>query len=590
MEKEASTAAETAPLDGRPGFTLRAALIATGLSLFLLTSSAYIALKLGALPWPIIFSVIVSGGLLKLLSRGRPVNVHEVNVAQAGASIGGLIAAGMVFTLPGILYLKQTRGLEISWPNPWLLAVATAIAGMLGVLLSVPLKRTFIDEEDLPFPAGMAGAELLKLGKTGGRQLLAIVLVGCGAGIFALLRDLYFPSGWAISSLAAMGIVLALVPMPLAVSGGYILGPRAGFSWFGGAVVGWLVLMPVLHQNGFALDAGRSWVQNLGMGMVLGSGIGFFTLYVVPRLKKIFLPMLVGARGLMRSFPLLLLGGVVALFVLKVPLPAAVLAVLGVWLMVTVAARMTGETNINPLEQFGIFVGLVVAFVYAQAASELSMYASFMIVAFVSVASAVSGDAGHDYKSSAIIGTRFMDIVRVDLITAAVAGFVAPLVLEAVRRGFADQLFTPAMPAPQSQLVAGSIFGFDYPRVFLAGFFIAFFGELINQFLPARFKDRLMLMPFGIGLFLGLGLAIPLAAGAVIRRYIDARHPQLYHAGLLAAAGVMGGEGIAGFTAGALTAVGWSYRTGAYVLIALFSAVTLLALVPLLRGRAGRPS
>lgn len=72
----------------KPGFTLRAAVIAVAMSLFLLASSTYIAIKIGALPWPIVFSVIVSGGVLKLLSGSRKVSVHEVNVAQAGAASG----------------------------------------------------------------------------------------------------------------------------------------------------------------------------------------------------------------------------------------------------------------------------------------------------------------------------------------------------------------------------------------------------------------------------------------------------------------------------------------------------------------------
>ena len=554
--------------DESGGLTLRAALIAVGLSLFLLTSSSYIALKLGALPWPIIFSVIVSGGLIKVLNRHRPVNIHEVNVAQAGASIGGLVAAGVVFTLPGIMYLNQTRHLGIAWPDLWLLSVLVALSSVLGVLLSVPLKYTFIDEEQLPYPAGTAGAELLKAGKSGGRLLVGLAAVGCLAGVFALTRDLYFPSGWTLPALAAAGVYLVFVPMPLAVSGGYILGPKAGYSWFAGAAIGWLVIVPFLFHAGWSGEQGKLWVQNLGMGMVLGSGVGFFAAYVIPRLRRIFLPLLQARAGLLRMFPVLALAGTVVLVVAEVPPPAAVLAVLGVWIMVAVAARMTGETNINPLEQFGIFVGLVIAFLYARTATDLPLLSSFLIVLFVSVASAVAGDAGHDYKSAAIVGTRFFDIVKIDVLTAAVSGLVAPLVLEAMRRGFAHSLFTPAMPAPQAQLVAGSIFGFEYPKVFLAGFILAFSGEML---LPQRIKERWMLMPMGIGLFLGMGLAIPLLIGAMIRHYLDKRHAHLYHAGLLIAAGVMGGEGIAGFTAGALTAVGWSYQFGARILLVLLA-------------------
>ncbi|TDI95359.1 MAG: hypothetical protein E2O76_13515, partial [Caldithrix sp.] len=529
--------------DEKAGFTLRAAVIAVALSLFLLASSSYIALKIGALPWPIIFSVIVSGGIIKLLTRSQRLNIHEINVAQAGASIGGLIAAGIVFTVPGIIYLNQTRNLDIAWPNPYLLGLLTAIAGLLGVLLSVPLKYTFVDEEQLPYPAGTAGAELLKLGQTGGRQLFFILMCGAAAALFALVRDIYFPAGFALTGLTFLGIYVAIIPLPLAVSGGYILGKRTGLAWFAGAVMGWLIIIPLLTQKGFAFEPAKGIVQNLGMGIVLGAGIGFFVSYIIPRIRRIFAPMLKSRGIYFRLLPMIVFLSLAGLLFIGVPFWASTIAVLGVFIMVAVAARMTGETNIDPLEQFGIFIGLVIAFVYNSASQELSMFALFMIVTFVSVACAVAGDVGHDYKSAAIIGTKFSDIVKVDIIAVIFAGAAAPFVLQTIRSGFADQLFTPAMPAPQAQLVASSIFGFEYPLMFAAGFVLAFLGEISNRFLPDKFKNRVPLMPAGIGLFLGLGLAIPLAVGSLIRAYIDRRRPDLYQSGLLIAAGVMGGEG-----------------------------------------------
>jgi len=568
--------------DEKAGFTLRAAVIAVALSLFLLASSSYIALKIGALPWPIIFSVIVSGGIIKLLTRSQRLNIHEINVAQAGASIGGLIAAGIVFTVPGIIYLNQTRNLDIAWPNPYLLGLLTAIAGLLGILLSVPLKYTFVDEEQLPYPAGTAGAELLKLGQTGGRQLFFILMCGAAAALFALVREIYFPAGFALTGLTFLGIYVAIIPLPLAVSGGYILGKRTGLAWFAGAVMGWLIIIPLLTQKGFAFEPAKGIVQNLGMGIVLGAGIGFFVSYIIPRIRRIFAPMLKSRGIYFRLLPMIVFLSLAGLLFIGVPFWASTIAVLGVFIMVAVAARMTGETNIDPLEQFGIFIGLVIAFVYNSVSQELSMFALFMIVTFVSVACAIAGDVGHDYKSAAIIGTKFSDIVKVDIIAVIFAGAAAPFVLQTIRSGFADQLFTPAMPAPQAQLVASSIFGFEYPLMFAAGFVLAFLGEISNRFLPDKFKNRVPLMPAGIGLFLGLGLAIPLAVGSLIRAYIDRRRPDLYQSGLLIAAGVMGGEGIAGFSAGALTTVGISYNRGAAILLVVFLIIFSVSLKYLL--------
>jgi uncharacterized oligopeptide transporter (OPT) family protein len=150
-----------------PGFTLRAAAVAVGLTLFLLTSSSYMAIKIGAQPWPIIFSVIVSGGILKLLSGAKNVSVHEINTAQAGASIGGLVAAGVVFTVPGILYLNQTQNLNIAWPSPWRLGLITTAAGLLGILLSIPLKIYFCRSGATPLSLRHSRGRAIEVGKDG---------------------------------------------------------------------------------------------------------------------------------------------------------------------------------------------------------------------------------------------------------------------------------------------------------------------------------------------------------------------------------------------------------------------------------------
>ena len=562
----------------KSGFTIRAAFIAIALSIFLLMSTSYIALKLGAAPWPIIFSVIVSTSVLKLLNRRRELNIHEANVAQAGGSIGGLVAAGIAFTLPGILYLNQTKGIHIELPEPWVLGLVFAAAGILGLILSIPLKYTFIDEENLPFPAGTAGAELLKLGKTGGKELFLLLIIGSLAGIFTLIRDIYFPAGLVLLTISSLSIVLIFLPLPIAIGAGYILGPRAGFSWLAGAVIGWFALVPLMYLNGLETTLAVDYTKSLGMGMVLGSGMSFFLSYVLPRFRQIFLPALQTAKRIRLMIPVALAVGLLTLLLSGVHWISAILTLLGVWAMVAVAARMTGETNIDPLEQFGIFITLLIAGFYGLMSLHIPLSTLFIIVAFVSIACAIAGDAGHDYKSAAIIGTRFFDIVKVDFITVTVVGFISPFLFEIIRQGFSNQLFTPAMPAPQARLVAESIIGFEHPERFIIGFSIAFLGELTNYLLPEKLKNRFLWMPFGIGLFLGPGLAIPIALGAVLNIWINKKRPNLFHTGILIAAGIMGAEGIAGFSAGALTIFGMDFRTTSFILIILFIVIFLLGL------------
>lgn len=594
------------------GLTFRAIIVAIIISLFLLASSMYISIKIGALPWPIIFAVIASTGIITGLTlltkksdknngkKGSLLNIHEINVAQAGASIGGLVAAGIAFTIPGILYLEKTRELTIGMPSPWLLALATVFAGLLGILLSVPLKKAFVDDENLAYPSGMSGAEMLKAGMSN-KRLLHIVIISCAfAGIFALVRDLFFPAGFAIPLLVSSGIFLTIYPMPMACGIGYILGGAASFSWTIGAVIGWIALVPLLIKNGMSSENAISLIQNLGIGLVLGSGIGFFCIYVIPRAKKIFFHAFIMTekqkehnhdkknnteRIESEEYSSYLIGisvlSIAVLFFCGVPLLASIIAVAGTWIMAIIAARMTGETNIDPLEQFGILVGLVAAAVFFALSMELTILASFVLVMFVSVACAVAGDIGHDYKSAKIIGTKFSDIIKVDLISVVVAGIAAPFILRILLSSHSKELFTQSMPAPQAVMVAGSIFGFTYPLAFGFGFILAFLFEITNNLLPERYKGGLLIMPLGIGLFLGLAIAIPLAVGGIIRTVIDKNYKRFYYVGLLIASGLMGGEGIAGFIVGASTFFNVSSTVSSTILIGLFFIIATSSAVML---------
>lgn len=564
---------------GSKGFSIRALLIAVGLTLFLLSTSIYIALRLSALPWPIIFSVIVSTGILKLLSYFRETDAHEINIAQAGGTIGGLMASGVAFTIPGILFLKNKMGVDIEMVDPYMLALVCVGGGVLGVLLSIPLRRTFVDEEELPYPSGAAGAELLKAQLKGGKSAIFVAFIIILSGLFAITRDIYFPVLFTASSLIAYGIYITIVAMPLAVGIGYILGPKISFnSWFTGSVIGWLVIIPYLVSISWEGDA-ISLVQNTGMGLVLGSGVGFFVSYVVPKIKKIFMPLFTfDGPWYFKASPIFSVFAIVAMLIVGVPVLAALVSVAGIWLMATIAARMTGETDINPLEQFGIIIGLVCLGLYSVLDLELGYDNAFLIVCFVAVAAAISGDIGHDYKSAKILGTRPSDIIKVDFICVIIAGIAAPFILDIVLTGYSDVLFDPQlMPAVQSQLVAGSIFGFAYPNAFYAGFGAAFVYEIISK--ATKRELPFSAMAFGIGMFLGMTLGILLAIGGLISYFVRRRAPEREHTGILVAAGLMGGEGIAGFLAAALFVAGIGKTTANYGVMLIFGVGLLLLMI-----------
>lgn len=192
-----------------------------------------------------------------------------------------------------------------------------------------------------------------------------------------------------------------------------------------------------------------------------------------------------------------------------------------------------------------------------------------MIVCFVAIASAVAGDIGHDYKSAKIVNTKAIDIVKVDLLTVIVAGLLIPFVLNMIINAYQGVLFTSVFPAPQAQLVANSLSGFSYPWAFYIGFIAAFIWIVIETFI----EQETVIVPtsFGIGLFLGPALGIPIAIGGLISYLIDKKNAALYYPGLIVAVGVMGGESIAEFAAAALSLTGFPYPIG--VLLGMFTAL-----------------
>jgi uncharacterized oligopeptide transporter (OPT) family protein len=566
---------------GEPGFTLRSCVIAVILTIFLMITSSYIALKIGALPWPIIFSVVIAAASLQLVSRvSKKTNVHEINVAQSGGTIGGLLASGVVFTIPGILFL-QAQGVTVPLPSVISLASVCITAGVLGVLLSVPLRRMFVEKQKLPYPSGTAGAEVIKASAQLTKNTFYIAIALSITGIFVILRELYFPVGWVLSISPEIGLTLAFYPMPLAIGIGYLLGHKASInSWFLGSAIGWIVLIPLLAAYQiFEPTIGAGVMQNAGMGMVIGGGIGFFVSFVIPRAKEIFSPLFrwKGTPWYMRFTPFF---SVIAFFILWFagvnPL-ASLIAVFGVWIMVSVAAKMTGETDIDPLEQFGIIIGLLAIGILTVIGLNFDYLSVFLIVCFVSIASAIAGDIGHDYKSAQILGTRVKDIIKVDMITVIVAGLLAPLVLNIIITSYQEELFTPSMPAPQAQMVAGSIFGFAHPIAFFLGFLIAFVWIILENVLKK--KAPILPMIFGIGLFLGLTLGILLAIGGLIRLFTDRKKLKVYQTGVILAAGIMGGEGVAGLTHKAMFVFGIPAIVSTILLIGSFSIIIIIALI-----------
>ncbi len=251
------------PADGRvPDFTLRAVVLGVGLSLLFGMVNAYVGLRIGLTVSASIPSAVLSMAVLRgLLKTGT---IHENNVTHAVGSTGESVAAGIIFTLPALLFL----GVRLS---PFQVFLLGAVAGLLGLLLMIPLRHGLVVEEHgvLPFPEGTACAKVLIAGDQGGTTARPVILGGLvgaayrlATGAFSLWKDSVV---WTAQSLHKATIGFDLSPLMLGV--GYLIGPRVAGVMLAGGVLGFVFLVPAFdaiagtslgHALGVAPDA-ASW-------------------------------------------------------------------------------------------------------------------------------------------------------------------------------------------------------------------------------------------------------------------------------------------------------------------------------------------
>lgn len=502
------------------------------------TSSTYVALRMGALPWPTIFVTVVS---MAIIGRFKDSTLQEINVTHTLMSAGAMVAGGLAFTIPGLWMLDS----HINIPHSQLF-VLSITGAVLGTLFTMLNRRRFIETEQLPFPMGQAAYQTLIAGTSGGSAAIWLfVSLGLSA-LFTLLRDQFglIPAVLTIFSGGSIYPLLSIWVSPMAAGIGAIIGPTLSLIWLGGALFAYLFLVP------FGLDA--SWFtsmahaelfrQNLGIGLMVGTGLGILVKMLLTAFKSNLKSDKARAGGEKRSrswylfFSLTLVLAVVALTVAtEITLPQAVLTVAGIYLVTNLAATLTGQTGINPMEILGILVLLAIQVFY-----KPTMIGAFSIAAVVAIAAGLSGDMMNDLKSGYLVGTkpRSQYIAEgIGGVIGAIIAVVALLVLKRAYGTFGGEL----MPAPQAAAVSSMVKGIGHKGAFLAGAVIGLILYLLH--IPAATLGLGIYLPINISLIMGLGalllLGIRTLAGSKRQSLIEEKTA-------LVASGFLGGEGIMG--------------------------------------------
>ena len=526
------------------GLTPRAVIIGAFGSVLLTASSIYVALRMGALPWPNIFATILAMSILKLLGK---THVNEIHVAQTAMTAGAMVAGGMAFTMPG---LWAAEGAAPQIGTLYLPILLLALAGLfLGLALTWYWRPMLLEERKLPFPIGIATAQTIITGDEGGSKgrLLAVSLAI--SAVFTFIRDWLgkIPQALAYTFPGRAGIQISVMLYPMAPAIGYMIGGIYTAVLFGGAVFAYFVVIPVGPMLGIFADgaAAASFKDTLGLGLMVGAGIGTLLRFVIQKARggksKGAEALPSGGRaeinitgkngGKIRLWLILACAGAfLCTAAAGLPLFLSLILMAGSILMTLMACLVTGETGIDPMEIFGIIVMMGVAFLF-----KSDWKTNLMVAAVVAMAAGYAGDIMFDYKTGQILETNPQALLLSQAIGGVIGTLVASFTLFVVIGTFGP-IFSEALPAPQARLVFSMVNNAFDPLIFWGG---AAIGAVLCIFgLPAT--------TLGIGLYLPFAFSCAIFIGGVIKWVADRQWPKSEEKGMIVASGVFGGESLTG--------------------------------------------
>src|ERR1043165_204804 len=234
-----------------PQLTARAVILSVVLAVVLAAANTYLGLFAGMNIASAIPAAVVSMAVLRALGGG---GILENNIVQTGASAGTSIASGVIFTVPALVLMGYWDDFKFGW----VLAIA-GLGGLLGVLFSVPLRRSLIVDQQMAFPERKAAAEVLKAGENPAEGVKVLGLSALVGGIgkliaasgFRVIPDSSVASGFIGKYLGYMGTNLS----PALLGVGYIVGLNIGIVVVSGSILSFNIAIPIYHAFFFDHDA-----------------------------------------------------------------------------------------------------------------------------------------------------------------------------------------------------------------------------------------------------------------------------------------------------------------------------------------------
>ena len=489
--------------------TVRGLILGALITTVFTAANVYLGLKVGLTFASSIPAAVIS---MAILSVVRDSSILENNIVQTVASAAGTLSA-IIFVLPGLVIVGWWTGFPF-----WYSFLICLAGGVLGVLFTIPLRRALVTNSDLPYPEGVAAAEVLKVGsgtrgetkdETGEARegLMAVILGSVASAGLAIVTSTriaaaeiagFFPLGATASSGYRIAFSLALV------GAGHLVGLSVGMAMLTGLIIAWAIAVPILTSmqpaaEGVALAAhtGRIWatqVRFIGAGAIAVAAIftlaklakpvvgGLITTLASSRAKAVADDRdrdLSAGWILVLTVACLLLSGwlaftfarssVLAPYAVTVTLIAVPFVLIGGFLIAGICGYMAGliGASNSPISGVGIlsivaFASLLVLAVTATPDTQTALVAfALFVTAIVFACATISNDNLQDLKTGQLVGASPMRQQIALIVGVAAGASVIPFVLNllATAYGFAGAanvgVVAPnPLPAPQATLIS----------------------------------------------------------------------------------------------------------------------------------------
>lgn len=559
-------------------------------------ANTYLGLKVGLTIAAGIPGAILATGIFKGVFKRN--NILEANMVASIAAVGESIAGGIIYILPAIILW----GLELKIST---IVVVTLLGGLVGIFFVTPLRKFLIVEEhgQLVYPESMAAAEVLVNGSEGGSGFKTVLLgLGIGGGYklasggFALWSE---RPEWVIKSY--QGAVFGIDALASLLGVGFIVGTEASLYMFGGAVVAWMGLIPLIKYIGAGLteplfpstqlisemgasDIWSEYIRYIGAGAVAAGG--FISLgKSAPTIIKSFKSAMAslgkkdGAKvtRINEEPPITwVIGAAILVFVLSWILPqvnagflGGVMIIIFSFFFAVVSARMVGiiGASNNPVSGMTIATLLFVTAVLKLTGSigQKGMVTAVLVAGVICVAIAVAGGTAQSLKTTFIIGGSPKN-VQIGMYFGLIFGaVVAGAVLLMLNNTYG--IGSESVPAPQATLMSMVIEGVmtgELPWVLVfVGISIAVFVELAG----------LPVLPVALGLYLPIHLSAGILFGGIMRTLVERKFKNdesmmksKVEKGILISSGLVAGDALMGIVVAGFATLGLDVAFGTKIL------------------------